>query len=320
MKKTFISISVPCYNVAPFLPRCLDSIIAQSFRDWECVCVDDGSTDETGNILDEYAEKDSRFRVIHQKNGGGNCARQVALDASVGDWIASVDADDWIDADFLQKFVEAVSGDDCEMVWCDYVTDSSDGASSVRSYQGGVESLLDYRVGLIDGRYWGALWNKCFSRTFIEKNNVRHPDGRVPVREDLWFVSDFLAATPRIKHIDACGYHYIIRPGSALQSKYDLSKFHADVRVEKFLEALDLPEKIASVFDRRRKTIKFDGYACAEISDKEFNAAFPNVRDLSGLNVPIWHKIMYWFAVRGWRSGILAFVKTVRFIKGHLER
>ena len=92
----FFSIIVPVYNVAPYLRECLDSVLAQTFTDWECLCVDDGSTDDSGVILDEYAQKDPRFRVFHKPNGGVSSARNLALDNAKGEWIWFVDGDDII--------------------------------------------------------------------------------------------------------------------------------------------------------------------------------------------------------------------------------
>ena len=89
-----LSVIVPVYNVAPYLRECLDSLLAQTCADWEAVCVDDGSTDGSGAILDEYAANDPRFRVIHQKNAGVSAARNAAIDVAKGEWIAFLDADD----------------------------------------------------------------------------------------------------------------------------------------------------------------------------------------------------------------------------------
>lgn len=103
----FFSIIVPVYNVAPYLRECLDSVLAQTFADWECICVDDGSTDGSGGILDEYAAKDSRFRVFHQTNAGVSAARNKGLDeisASIGEeigYVWFVDSDDSINPDSL---------------------------------------------------------------------------------------------------------------------------------------------------------------------------------------------------------------------------
>ena len=101
----FFSIIIPVYNVAPYLRECLDSVVAQTFTDWEAICVDDGSTDGSGAILDEYAAKDSRFKVIHQSNTGVSAARNAALDVAKGEWICFLDADDLWHERFLEVFL-----------------------------------------------------------------------------------------------------------------------------------------------------------------------------------------------------------------------
>lgn len=102
----FFSIIVPVYNVAPYLRECLDSVLSQTFTDWECLCVDDGSTDGSGAILDEYAAKAPRFRVFHQPNAGVSAARNLALDNAKGEWVWFVDGDDAIARCALQLLHE----------------------------------------------------------------------------------------------------------------------------------------------------------------------------------------------------------------------
>ena len=102
------SIIIPVYNVAPYLRECLDSVLAQTFTDWEAICVDDGSTDGSGAILDEYAAKDSRFKVIHQQNAGVSAARNAALDAMKGEWVGFLDADDIYRSNTLDVCCEAI--------------------------------------------------------------------------------------------------------------------------------------------------------------------------------------------------------------------
>ena len=105
----FFSIIVPVYNVAPYLRACLDSVLAQTFGDWECLCVDDGSTDGSGEILDVYARGDSRFRVFHQTNKGVSAARNFALDRMRGEWFWCVDGDDAIRSDALAWLHDVVA-------------------------------------------------------------------------------------------------------------------------------------------------------------------------------------------------------------------
>ncbi len=100
----FFSVIIPVYNVASYLCECLDSVLTQTFTDWECICVDDGSTDGSGSILDEYASKDSRFRVIHQPNAGASFARNRGLAEIKGKWVWFVDSDDRIKPYALERF------------------------------------------------------------------------------------------------------------------------------------------------------------------------------------------------------------------------
>ena len=100
----FFSIIIPVYNVEPYLRECLDSVLGQTFTDWEAICVDDGSTDNSGAILDEYAAKDNRFKVIHQQNAGVSAARNRGLEDAKGLWISFIDSDDYVTDDYLSFF------------------------------------------------------------------------------------------------------------------------------------------------------------------------------------------------------------------------
>ncbi|HCI64916.1 MAG TPA: glycosyl transferase, partial [Clostridiales bacterium] len=103
-----ISVIVPVYRVEAFLPRCLDSIRGQTYKNLEIILVDDGSPDNCGKICDEYAEMDSRIRVIHKKNGGLSSARNAGLDVAVGDYIGFVDSDDWIAPEMYETLLGAI--------------------------------------------------------------------------------------------------------------------------------------------------------------------------------------------------------------------
>lgn len=104
-----ISVIVPVYNTAPYLRQCLDSICNQTYQNLEVICVNDGSTDNSAEILEEYAAKDSRIIVITQTNAGPSVARNVAIEQAKGEWIASVDSDDWIEPDTYEYFVRHIA-------------------------------------------------------------------------------------------------------------------------------------------------------------------------------------------------------------------
>ena len=118
--KPLISIIVPIYNVEKYLSRCINSVLSQTFPDFELLLIDDGSTDKSGYICDGYAQKDSRIKVFHIENGGVSAARNYGLDNARGEWITFVDADDWIDKDMYYKLYNEAILSEADIVICDF--------------------------------------------------------------------------------------------------------------------------------------------------------------------------------------------------------
>ena len=115
-----ISIIIPVYKVEEYLPACLDSVLAQTFTDWEAICVNDGSPDNCGTILAEYAQKDSRIKVITQDNQGVSVARNKAMENATGEYICFLDSDDELAPTFFQKMHQAITDTNSDIVWCDF--------------------------------------------------------------------------------------------------------------------------------------------------------------------------------------------------------
>lgn len=134
-----ISVIVPVYNVKPYLQKCVDSIRNQTYQNLEIILVDDGSTDGSGEMCDEYANKDSRVIALHQKNAGQGAARNLGLDTAHGEWVGFVDADDWIDLNYYEKLVQAAETADADMACCDR-----------RIYD--EEGNLTYEVKIVEGK------------------------------------------------------------------------------------------------------------------------------------------------------------------------
>ena len=159
-----ISIIVPVYDVEPYLRKCIDSILIQSYRDLEIILVDDGSPDNCGAICDEYAEKDKRIKVIHKKNGGLSDARNAGLDIATGEYIGFVDSDDWVMPDMYEYLYKAVKEYDADMSVCGYYdywgkTISGRYCQDIQVYKGqeGIKALLDLKFG-------NYVWNKLYKR------------------------------------------------------------------------------------------------------------------------------------------------------------
>ena len=167
-----ISVIVPVYNAAWYLPKCLDSICGQTYENLEIILVNDGSTDESGRHCDEYAGKDSRIRVLHRENSGVSSARNLGLKAAAGSLIGFVDADDWIEPQMYAKLSEAICGAD--MACCgyvDYPMDTLDCPVSkgvrVSPVCSPVEAAM--RIYERDG-YFTAIWNKLYRKEIIKAN------------------------------------------------------------------------------------------------------------------------------------------------------
>ena len=218
MDKIFISIIVPVYNVEKYLRECLDSISQLKAVTWEAILVDDGSTDTSGQICDEYAKQDSRFRVIHQKNAGVSAARNAGLDAAKGDWIWFVDSDDSINPDFEISNPEVL--DDADYVLFD-----------MRKFHDGEElKSLEHQKGILKCTDLSKNDFLCkfqcnhHPRLFYKKTWVMIDYHQriafslgTRVGEDLEFQYKYLTRCKRPASLDAVLYNYRLRGGSATQ-------------------------------------------------------------------------------------------------------
>lgn len=206
-----ISIIIPVYKVEKYLRRCLDSLVAQTFTDWECILVDDGSPDNSGAICDEYAEKDGRFRVFHQENAGVSAARNKALDEAKGEWIGFVDSDDWIDAETYEVAYNRAVKEGADLIQWGYVHE----LSSKSLYRPSQEKIFTYEDSNI---YWEpSMWNKLISAKLILDNNIIFPEG-TKLSEDRLFAFKCYIKAKKCVAIENCFYHYRSNETSASHS------------------------------------------------------------------------------------------------------
>lgn len=214
----FFSIVVPVYNVAPYLRECLNSVLAQTFADWECLCVDDGSTDESGAILDEYAKKDHRFRVFHKKNGGVSAARNLALDNVKGEWIGFLDGDDIYRLDLMETCKNVIKQfPTTEMVRFNFVS-FIDGIQCRWPDLSGEVKFIDYQNRLTSPLWEGAFWGR-----FYQGNKVKDVRFKPYIYgEDLLWKTEVVVKLNRLVDIGGCFYGYRQRQGSAMSTSVTL--------------------------------------------------------------------------------------------------
>lgn len=202
-----ISIIVPVYKAEAYLHRCVDSILAQTFTDFELLLIDDGSPDRSGDICDEYAKKDTRIRVIHKENGGVSSARQRGLDESIGEYTIHADPDDWIESNMLEEMYTAISQENGDLLLSDFYKDYNGNSQYVCQ----TPETLDHNTvmkGLYNGIY-GACWNKMVKRSIVRKYNVIFPKGW-NLAEDQYFFVSLLLHDIKIVYINKAYYHYVL--------------------------------------------------------------------------------------------------------------
>lgn len=213
-RSPLVTIIVPVYNVAPYLERCVDSLIAQTWRKLEILLVDDGSTDGSGSICDRYAEADSRIRVIHKENGGLSSARNAGLDAAAGDCIGFVDSDDWIAPDMYARMLALMGKYDAQMVCAGrYDVDEKTGEKTVGLCPAKEECItgeeLAGRIFLWDGCDSSAC-DKLYRRELLQF--FRYPEGKVC--EDVPVTYRLALNAQRAVLCDKPLYYYFHRSGS----------------------------------------------------------------------------------------------------------
>lgn len=204
-----VSIIIPVYKVEKYLSDCLDSIIAQTFKNWECILVDDGSPDSSGIICDEYVKKDSRFKVIHKLNEGVSKARNDGLKMARGKWISFVDSDDYIDNVTYESVLEIVDENNADMVQWGIVLEK----------EGIILKKIPCKNGFIEEsdliRYFEpSTCHKLFLRKIIIENSIQFPNG-LTLSEDRYFSFLYYLYAHRIIGIEDCYYHYRIHSESS---------------------------------------------------------------------------------------------------------
>lgn len=201
-----ISVVIPVYLTEPYLARCIDSVLSQTFRDFELILVDDGSPDKCGEICDEYAKKDCRIRVIHQTNSGVSSARNRGLEIATGAYVVFIDSDDWVDENYLL----AISQSDADFVVHSFSTYSEEG-SLIKKHHNQSQRLSINResiLTLLNNGILGYTVCKRFSMDIIRRYNIRF-NNDINHTEDTLFVLDYMqyAETAEIENEDH--YNYI---------------------------------------------------------------------------------------------------------------
>ena len=236
MKKPLISIIVPVYNTEKYLNKCLDSLINQTYKNIEIICINNGSTDNSHSILNQYQELDSRVNVVNTINEGVSIARNVALDIAKGEYIMFVDSDDWINLNTCEIAINTVNEQHADVVMWSYIREFSQKSSPKSIFES--DKVFDEQeckklhrrfIGLIDdelARIENAdalcpVWGKLYKSSLIQKNNIRFTDIRlIGTYEDGLFNLNIFKYVKKAIFINQYNYHYRKDNVSSITTKY----------------------------------------------------------------------------------------------------
>lgn len=246
---------MPVYNAEAYLRRCLDSLLAQDFNRWEAICVDDGSKDGSGALLDEYAAADSRFVVIHQDNAGVAAARNKALDTARGKYLVFLDADDWHAPESLGRYWKALQGGVADIACSSFISRYGDGRPPL------ISSPFDHMPsGVMPVEQRSLKYVVCFGcakayrRDIVEANGLRFDRG-MKLGEDVLFLFRYLAHCRHVALEPAPLYNYFINEDSAVQQgagcRYPVEVYDMNLRAP--VLASDYMRKVVPERARRRE-------------------------------------------------------------------
>lgn len=255
------SIILPIYNMEEYLKRCLDSLVDQTYENYEVLMIDDGSTDHCGEICLQYQQQDSRFHLLSQENQGVSAARNHGLKVAQGKYILFVDSDDEVPPNFVKDFADEFEKKSADLVICNYYECliSQDKAEE-KAYDFGTVDVRSYMKKMARNpiaNYYGVLWNKAFRHDIIKKRNIEF-DKTLSFGEDFKFIMEYLKESQSISSIKPYNYYYTYdRTGSLGKGNPD-PYIYADQISETYASYQKLWQA-KGMYRRNRKLVQYFG-------------------------------------------------------------
>ena len=221
MENSKISVIIPVYKVEEYLPRCLDSVINQTYKNLEIILVDDGSPDKSGEICDKYAALDERIKVIHQENRGLPEARNSGMDIATGDYIACVDSDDWLETDMYSCLVQQMIENNTDVVYCGFYLEKE--TSEVRTLPTCfIESQKDFQGKVIRSDWlYSVVWNKLLKKSVAQKTRF---NPILDYSEDAYFLYEISPNINSVCFFNKPLYHYNKMNSTSVTATRDFAK------------------------------------------------------------------------------------------------
>lgn len=306
-----ISVIVPVYKAEKYLNKCVDSLLAQTFTDFEVLLIDDGSPDCSGKICDEYARKDNRVKVFHKENGGVSSARQFGIDHAQGEYTIHADPDDWVESDMLEELYKKAKMDDADMVICDYYEEYIDKRVYMKQQPTAMTSIAIIN-DLLFQRLHGSLWNKLVKRVCYKQYDIHFEEG-LNFCEDLILNIRLLKNPLHVSYLPKSFYHYDQWNNDASITRQHNSDFYIQRKflvslLKSELENPLLLQGYENIFTKTAIEIFFSDFC----TQKEFKQEYFNEKMILLRNAPWRLKVFLYLSAIGLRDTMRKVYKRIK--------
>ena len=278
MEQTIISVIVPCYNVEKYLPKCIDSILRQTYQNLEIWLVDDGSSDRCGVICDEYSAKDKRINVIHKGNGGLSDARNVAIDKATGEWLTFVDGDDYIAENYVEELYSLVKRYDCQVgivMPCLFKENTIPVPSSSIIVEEKMEPTYAVEQMFYQEKFDTSAWAKLYHRRLFEKG-IRYPKGLL--FEDLPTTYLLLFNSSGVAFMNKQLYYYQLR-SSSIEGSYSPKKIQSALALTNMMDAnVEILKPVEKPFRCRKLSLYFHVILSMPVNEKNVDVLWAYIK------------------------------------------
>ncbi|MTO48233.1 glycosyltransferase, partial [Turicibacter sanguinis] len=238
-----ISVIVPVYNVQLYLKRCIDSILNQTYKNLEIILINDGSTDESGKICEEYLKLDNRIKVYHTNNKGVSVARNIGLMNISGKYLTFVDSDDYLDPHMYEKMITKMVENECDICVCNFYF-SYDKKLIKNNIKKNIPDILCreqfLKYTLESGFYYGFLWNKLYDVRNIFNSEIRKFDINIHILEDLLYNCQIIENINKVYFLNEELYYYYQNEKSVLHSSFSMKSLST---LEALIKIIDIATK-----------------------------------------------------------------------------
>lgn len=272
MKSPKISIITAVYNMENYIHRCIDSIINQTFKDFELIIINDGSTDKSGEICNQYAQNDKRIKVYHKSNGGVASARELGTNEAKGIFSIHIDPDDWIEENMLEEMYNQIILSKTDILITDYYVDTAQ-TNIYKKQEPRSLAPNDLLSDLIQGKFFGGLCHKLIRHSLYSQYNIHYLKG-INYCEDFLIWAQLLQYPITISYLDKAFYHYCIDNTNSISRKYTIDTYNIRKKFFFTLKGI-VPQNLKESLINVAINIKIEAFINGVMTHKEFNTFAP---------------------------------------------